>query len=101
MPRRTRYQWPSSLLGRDRHPTLMADLHAISLRTGLPVTRLLREAAEEYVARSADAMSVAVVSGRAAEPQRGYAEDSPVASHAPGSPDVLVDDGAAGGPCIG
>lgn len=53
MPKNKRYPWPASQL---TDADLMAQLHQISKATRKPITKLIREATERYVAELRDRM---------------------------------------------
>lgn len=53
MPKRKRYPWPASAL---TDPTLMAQLHKVSVATKTPITRLIRQATDRLVAELRDKM---------------------------------------------
>jgi hypothetical protein len=53
MPKNKAYPWPASAL---TDPALMASLHQLSIATKKPITRLIREATEAFVADMRDRM---------------------------------------------
>jgi len=79
---RALYQWPATLIGRDKHPTLMADLHQISVITGRPVTALLQEAAVRFVAEHMAKRDpiVATIAATINAQQQGHGTAAPTVS---------------------
>ena len=53
MPKTKRYAWPASAL---TDPELMNQLHQVSIATKKPITVLIREATDKFVAELRDKM---------------------------------------------